>query len=41
LFKSLKILLVVRVIEDDNIVHIEEENDPIVHLKARKALDSV
>jgi hypothetical protein len=41
LFKSLEILLVVRVIEDDNIVYIEEYNDPAVHPKAWKALDRV
>jgi ribosome-binding ATPase YchF (GTP1/OBG family) len=41
LFKFLEILLVVRVIEDDNVVHIEEENDPVVYPKAQKALDRV
>jgi ribosome-binding ATPase YchF (GTP1/OBG family) len=33
-FKLLEILLVVRVIENDDIVHVEEEDDPVVHLKA-------
>jgi len=34
LFKLLKILLVVRMIEDDDIIYVEEENNPFVYLKA-------
>jgi hypothetical protein len=34
LFKLLKILLVVRIVEDNNIVYVEEENNPIVYLEA-------
>jgi ribosome-binding ATPase YchF (GTP1/OBG family) len=41
LFKALKIVFVVRVIEDNDIVHVEEEHDPVVHLKAQKALNRV
>ena len=41
MFKLLEILLIVRVIEDDDIVHVEEENDPAIHPKAWKALDRV
>jgi hypothetical protein len=33
LFKLLKILLLVRVIEDNNIVYVEEEDNPINYLK--------
>jgi hypothetical protein len=33
-FELLEILLVVRVIEDNNIVYVEEENNPIVYLEA-------
>jgi hypothetical protein len=40
-FKALKVLFVVRVIEDDNIVNVEEEHNPVVHPKARKALNRV
>jgi hypothetical protein len=29
------------VIEDDNIVYVEEEHNPVVYLKARKALNRV
>ena len=38
-FKLLKVFLVVRMVEDDNVVHVEEEDDPTVHPKAWKALD--
>jgi ribosome-binding ATPase YchF (GTP1/OBG family) len=41
LFELLEILLVVRVIEDDDIVHVEEEDDPVVHPKAWKAMNRV
>jgi ribosome-binding ATPase YchF (GTP1/OBG family) len=34
LFKLLEVFLVVRVIKDDDIVHVEEEDDPVVYLKA-------
>jgi hypothetical protein len=40
-FKALKIVFVVRVIEDDNIVYVEEEHNPVVYLKAQKALNRV
>lgn len=33
-FKLLEIVLVVRVIQDDDIVYIKEEDYPIIHLKA-------
>jgi hypothetical protein len=33
-FELLEILLVVRVIEDDDIVHVEEEDNPVVYPKA-------
>jgi hypothetical protein len=33
-FELLEILLVVRVIEDDDVVHVKEEDDPVVHPKA-------
>ena len=39
LFKLLEVLLVVQVIQDDDIVHVEEENNPAIHPKAWKALD--
>jgi hypothetical protein len=41
LFKLLEILLVVRMIQDNDIVHVEEENDSVIHPKAWKALDRV
>jgi ribosome-binding ATPase YchF (GTP1/OBG family) len=41
LFKLLEILLVVRVIEDNNIVHVEKEDNPVVYLKAWEALNRV
>jgi ribosome-binding ATPase YchF (GTP1/OBG family) len=41
LFKALKILFVVRVIEDNNIVNVEEEHNPVVYLKVQKALNRV
>jgi hypothetical protein len=41
LFKVLEILFVVRVIEDNNIVNVEEEYNPVVYLKAQKALNRV
>jgi ribosome-binding ATPase YchF (GTP1/OBG family) len=41
LFELLAILLVVRVIEDDDIVHVEEENNPVVHPEAWKAMNRV
>jgi DNA polymerase II large subunit len=34
LFKLLEILLVVRMIQDNNIVYVEEENNSVIHLKA-------
>jgi hypothetical protein len=34
LFKLLEVFLVVRVIKDNNIVHVEEEDNPVVYLKA-------
>jgi hypothetical protein len=40
-FKALKIVFVVRVIEDNDIVHVEEEHNPVVYLKAQKALNRV
>jgi hypothetical protein len=41
LFKLLEVFLVIRIVEDDDIVHVEEEDDPIVYLKAWKALNRV
>jgi hypothetical protein len=41
LFKLLKVLLVVGVIEDDDIVHVEEEDYPVVHPKAWEAMNRV
>jgi hypothetical protein len=34
LFKLLEILLVVRMIQDNNIVYVEEENDSVIYPKA-------
>jgi hypothetical protein len=34
LFKLLKIFLVTRMVEDDYIIHIEEEDNSVVHPKA-------
>jgi len=41
LFKLLEVFLIIRMVEDDNVVYIEEEDDPVVHLKAWKALNRV
>jgi hypothetical protein len=41
LFKLLKLILVIRVVKHDDIVHIEEEDDPVVRSEAWKALNRV
>jgi hypothetical protein len=41
LFKALEIVFVVRVIEDNNIVYVEEEYNSIVYLKVQEALNRV
>jgi hypothetical protein len=41
LFKLLKVILVIRIEEDDNVVYIKEENCPFVYPKAWKALNRV
>ena len=41
MFKLLKLILVVRVVKYDYIVHVKEENDPFIHPKAWEALNRV
>jgi hypothetical protein len=33
--------LIIRMVEDDDVVHIKEEDDPVVHPKAWEALNRV
>jgi hypothetical protein len=40
-FELLETLLVVRVTEDNDIIHVEEEDDPVVHIEAWKAMNRV
>jgi hypothetical protein len=41
LFKLLKIFLAIRMVEDDHIIHIEEEDNPVVDPKAWETLNRV
>jgi hypothetical protein len=41
LFKLLEVFLIIRMVKDDDIVHVEEENNSLVHPKAWKAINRV
>jgi hypothetical protein len=34
LFKLLEVFLIIRIVEDDDIVHVEEEDNPVVYPEA-------
>jgi hypothetical protein len=34
LFELLEVFLIIRIVEDDDVIHVKEEDDPVVHPKA-------